>query len=83
MVMELYFSNQEELYKRLLPALRIKKKEFKKTIPNIEEEDIWNNLKNGKWNQISGLSLSMMVDDILHLTIADILEYLANKQEVI
>ena len=42
-----------------------------------------NNLKNGKWNQISGLSLSMMVDDILHLTIADILEYLANKQEVI
>lgn len=83
MVMELYFSNQDELYKRLLPALRIKKKEFKKIIPNIEEEDIWNNLKNGKWNQAIGLSLSIMVDDILHLTIADILEYLANAQEVI
>ena len=40
MVMELYFSNQEELYKRLLPALRIKKKEFKKTIPNIDNKKI-------------------------------------------
>lgn len=83
MVMELYFSNQDELYKRLLPALRIKKKEFKKTIPNIEEKDIWNSLKNEKWNKTSGLSLSIMVDDILRLTIANILEYLATTQDVI
>ena len=81
--MEPCFSNQDELYKRLLPALCIKKKEFKKTIPNIENEDIWNSLKNSKWNQTKGLSLSVMVDDILHLTIANMVEYLANTQDVI
>ena len=36
--MEIYFSNQEELYNRLLPALRIKKKQLKKDINNIKEQ---------------------------------------------
>lgn len=84
MVMTIYFANQVELYNRLLPVLRIKKKEFKKNITNIEEKDIWEYLKKNKWNHATGLSLSIMVDDILSLNLDGILTHVAmNKQEVI
>lgn len=82
--MDIYFSNQNELYNRLLPALRIKKKEIKKEIKNITEIDIWNYLKNNIWNQTTGLSLSIMVDDILNIDIKNLIDYTINsKQDVI
>ena len=79
--MEIYFSNQDELYIRLLPALRIKKKELNKRLKtNITEKDIWEYLKNIKWTKSIGLSLSVMVDDILKL---DSLEIIDNDKEIL
>ena len=79
--MDICFSNLNELYTRLLPALRIKKKELnKKFKTNITEKDIWNYLKNIKWTKSIGLSLSVMVDDILKL---DNLEIVNNNQEIL
>ena len=36
-------------------------------IKNIKKEDIWNYLIKYKWEKITGLKLSDMVDDILNI----------------
>lgn len=65
--MDFKFSSIEELYRRVKPALRSKKKELNKLNYNyIKEEDIWNYLKDTKWKKSVGLSLSEMIDDILN-----------------
>lgn len=75
--MELVFSTQEELYRRLYPALSAKKREFSKNnIRTIREEDIWDYLKRTKWNYSNGLSLSIMVDDILSVESEEILDFI-------
>lgn len=74
--MKISFSSEEELYHRLFPALRTKKREFRKnSISLINEEDIWEYLKNKKWKESVGLSLANMVDDILNLNSTEILEF--------
>ncbi len=61
------FNSEEELYNRLLQALKTKKREIKRLgINYILEEDIWNALKVNKWQYKSNLTLSEMVDDILN-----------------
>lgn len=65
--MDIKFNSVEELYKRITPALRTKKKELKRLgYTYINEEDIWNYFKDNKWTSSKGLSLSEMVDDILN-----------------
>lgn len=60
--------NTVDLYKRLLPALNSKVREIEKLkIENIRKEDIWNYLIKYKWDTVSGLKLSDMVDDILNI----------------
>lgn len=62
---EIKFKSLEELYKRILPALRSKTKEIhKKGMDYIHEEDIWNYLKNYKWTSSRALDLGDMVNDI-------------------
>ena len=57
-----------DLYRRLLPALNSKKREIEKLkINNIRNEDIWNYLIKYKWETVTGLKLSDMVDDILNI----------------
>lgn len=73
--MEIAFSTQEELYRRLYPALSTKKREFSKNNIRFQEEDIWNYLKRTKWNYSNGLSLSTMVNDILNVESSEILEF--------
>ncbi len=61
------FNSLEELYKRLLPALRTKKLELDRLgYKYIKKEDIWNFLAEEKWKKSEGLTLSEMVDHILN-----------------
>ena len=65
--MELKFKSEEELYNRLLPAIKTKKNEIKRMgINYILEEDIYNALKIRNWQYKTNLTLSDMVDDILN-----------------
>lgn len=61
------FRSVQELYQRLVPALKTKCSEMKRNgYPYIVEEDIWNYLSEKKWKLAQGLSLYQMVDDILN-----------------
>lgn len=65
---DIIFTSEQELYKRLLPALKSKKKILSKTgYSYIKEKDIWEALINERWNNVTGLELCDMVDDILHI----------------
>lgn len=73
---EIVFESQEELYKRILPALRSKKKRIHKDgYKSIREEDIWDYMRFNKWNTSIGLELCEMVDDILNTPNIKIMEY--------
>ncbi len=65
--MNIKFNTEEELYNKLLPAIKTKKSEIRRTGLNyILEEDIWNALKLNKWQYKTNLSLDEMADDILN-----------------
>lgn len=73
---DIVFSSQEELYKRVLPALRSKKRLLSKDgFKSIELDEIWDYMRNVKWVSSFGLELCDMVDDILHESNVDISEY--------
>ena len=64
---EISFNSAEELYKRLWPALKSKRRILSKSgYSYIKEKDIWNALRETKWPKANGLELCDMVDDILH-----------------
>ena len=64
---EIRFNSLKELYDRLLPALRSKVKELKReNITYVKEEDVWEILRQTKWNNCKTLTLYDMVDDILN-----------------
>ena len=64
--MELEFRSIEELKKRLMPALRVRRKELKKQNIIVTEDELWNYFSKNFWKVATNLSLSMMVDDILN-----------------
>lgn len=77
---QVIFSSKEELYNRVLPALRCKKKSlYHDGFKNIKEIDIWNYLRNMKWDNSIGLELCDMIDDILNTENVSILKYFHNK----
>lgn len=79
--MDIKFDSLEELYQRLLPALRAKKEEMRRNgFSYIKEEDIWNYLKINKWKSSSGLTLFDMVNDVLNTEDIYIDDYL--KKEI-
>lgn len=70
------YKNQEELYQGLIPALNVKMKNFKRNkITNITKEEIWNYLKETKWKNSIDLTLADMVQDIIHVTKEEILNF--------
>lgn len=76
------FKTLPDLYKRILPALRSKKKELRlKGYTYIHEEDIWNFLKNFKWVGARNLDLGTMVNDIFDLNDNQLNEYV--KEEIV
>lgn len=65
--LDIEFTSVKELYDRLTPALRTKKNEMKRCgYAYIQEEDIWNYLKQVKWQNATDLSLYEMVGDVLN-----------------
>lgn len=61
------YKSQKELYKSLIPALNVKMRLLKKNNYNdITNKDIWNYLKNNKWVNSINLTISEMVNDIIH-----------------
>ncbi len=73
---EIKFKSLQELYDRLLPALKSKTKEInKKGFNYIHEEDIWNYLKNYKWTSSKALELCDMVEDIFRVEIKELDDY--------
>ncbi len=70
------FKSLEELYKKVLPALRTKVAELKRVnITYINEEDVWNYLKLNKWSKNKNLTLAEMVNDILWVSNLELQKY--------
>lgn len=79
---EITFASEQELYKRVKPALRAKKKELERLgFPYIKEEEIWQFLKGTKWKKEKGLMLADVVSDILHLENQKIDRYVKQQWE--
>ena len=72
---DLGIKNKVDLYKRLTPALNCKIRELAKYHIKTRKEDIWNYLVKKRWNNVKGLELSEMVDDILNLDNYDLEQF--------
>jgi len=78
--MDYEFSSQEELFKRVKPALNAKKSEMNQLGYNyIEVLDIWNYLVESRWKKSRDLMLSDIVHDILNVECIKIDEYLKKQ----
>jgi len=64
--MDVEFSSVEELKKRVMPALRVRRKELKRQNYIITEDELWDYFSKNFWKRATNLSLSKMVDDILN-----------------
>ncbi len=74
------FRSVSELYIRVLPALRIKKKELNRNkMQFITEKDIWSCLRDKYWKKEAALTLYDIVNSILSLEEDVILEYMSKK----
>lgn len=61
------FTSLEELYRRLLPALKTKKNEMaREKMKFITVQEIWVYMCKHKWSGKNNLTLADMVDDILN-----------------
>ena len=77
---DIKFSSLNELFNRLLPALNTRMIELQREGLNyIKVEDIWNFLKETKWNKAKDLLLHEMVEDILCCQKNDIDLYFKDK----
>ena len=65
--MDIEFKDIKELYKRVVPALRCKKRMFLKKGINVKEEDIFKYLAKEKWSKGNNLTLSDIVSDIINV----------------
>ena len=78
--MDYEFSSKEELFQRVKPALKAKLNEFQRLgYSYVQEVDIWNYLIENVWSKSKDLMLSDIVNDILHLKIKKIDDYLKEK----
>ena len=75
--MDYEFKSKEDLYKRILPTLRLKVKELNRFgFKEVECSNIWDYLIETKWKMGFNLQLSDIVNDILYLKVSDIIPYL-------
>lgn len=78
---EFKFKSLEELYKKLLPAFKVKINDLRRNnITTINNEDIWNYLKETTWTKKENLTLGEMVNDIITLSEIDITNYIISKK---
>ena len=67
------FASQYELYKKILPVFKVKKRLMQNDkIDDISNEDIWKYLIENKWKQSHNLTLSDIVNDIITLDVEKI-----------
>lgn len=64
--MDIKFNSASELKERLMPALRIRKKELRKQGINLEIDFLWDYYVDNYFKKATNLTLSMMVDYILN-----------------
>lgn len=72
MVKEMEYKSQEELYRKLKGAFKVKLRLINKEYDYIKMVDIWNYLKINKWCKDKNLSLSEMVNDIIEVDITKV-----------
>ncbi|MBQ3511373.1 MAG: hypothetical protein IJA30_03660 [Bacilli bacterium] len=78
--MDYEFSSKEELFQRVKPALKAKVNEFKRLgYKYVQEVDVWNYLIENVWCKAKDLMLSDIVNDILHVKIKKIDDYIKEK----
>ena len=65
--MDIKFNSVKELYKRVEPALRTKRRLLIKKGIKIKEEDIFKYLAKTKWSKSTNLSLNDIVSDIINV----------------
>ncbi len=76
------FTSQQELFNKVLPAIRTRKHELaRKGINYVKEIDIWNYNKNNNWKNKTGLTLASIVDDILNTDDTAYKDYVLKKLE--
>ena len=80
---DLVFNSAEELYDRVLPALRSKKEELiRNHIIYVSERDIWNYLAKMYWRKKKGLEFYELIDSIINLDITEMDKYLVSRIKV-
>ena len=78
--MDFEFNSQEELFKRVKPALNAKVMELHRLgYSYITIDDIWNYLVETKWKKGKDLMLSDIVSNIIHVENNKLDEYLKGK----
>ena len=65
--MDIEFNSIKELYNRVGPALRCKKRILQKKGIQVKEEDIFKYIEKKKWSKSKNLTLSDIVSDIINL----------------
>ena len=81
MKMDLEFKTIEELYERVLPALRTKRRELKKDENmTVTEEVIWDYLKETVWSKSYHLTLADMVSAILKVEGKELLPFVEQNR---
>lgn len=63
--MNIEFNSAEELYKKVIPALNVKRRELEKKNIKVKNEEIFMYLVNNVWTKKEGLALNDIVNDIL------------------
>ena len=66
------YNSQEELFKSLKGAFKVKLRMINKEYDYIKMVDIWNYLKINKWCKDKNLSISEMVNDIIDVEITKV-----------
>lgn len=67
--MDTDFHSVDELKKRVMPALRVRKRDLKKQNIIMTEDEIWSYFAKNYWCKAYNLSLAEVVDNILNLDI--------------
>lgn len=81
MVIEMEYSSQEELFKKLRGAFNVKLRMINKEYDYIKMVDIWNYLKINKWRYDNNLTISEMVNDIINVKIEKIDSFLKERMK--
>ena len=79
--MDIEFNSQEELYKRVRPALTSKRKELKRYGYEVKEEQIWLFLADTVFSKSSNLTLADIVSSIMHLDSLELVDYIKNSNK--